>query len=401
MQSPSSTRRWQLAALAFGSILVVSRTGFGAEEGMDRFVDEEEPGMPITRTAPGRNRFALVSAAGIAVAMILGAAAPSFASSASASLSIGGTVESVSTSRHSFTVKTIPGNRVVTISAPSSAKIFYVLKGKAPGTGPLSELKAGDTVVVAASSVGGNYEAVTIDATDRSGSTKLGTPNYGSGAPASGMGGTIARIDARAHSFTLRTDVSPSVGETGKSYTILTSSSTKFVSTTGKVESFGALKVGEHVGVVGSTAKDGFLATNLSIRLSATTTGAASGNTTVGGSNGSITVGAKLPAGFPKAVPLPARSTLVAQISTSSKFYDLWFAVTGGQASVDRAYKAALGKAGFTITSSGGTVGSAMAIVSKSSAWGVTVTVFATGAVAGIPKSDLRAGQVEVVLVVT
>ena len=240
------------------------------------------------------------------------------------------------------------------------------------------------------------------------GGTGLGTSNYGSGGPTSGMGGTITKINTGAHSFTLKTDVSPSVGETGKSYTILTSSSTKFVSTAGKAETFNALKVGEHVGVVGSTTNGGFLATNLSIRLSGsntkaggTTTSSVSGNTTVGGSNGSVTVGAKLPAGFPKAVPLPANSTLLEGISESAKFYELWLAVNGTQASVFGAYKSALGQAGFTITSSGGVAGTMMAIVSSSSSWSAQASIFPEGEVSGVPKSDLKAGQVLVALVVT
>ncbi len=364
--------------------------------------------MTMTLSAPGSNRRVPLGATALGLALVLASATASSASGARSSFSFSGTVESVNASGHRFTMKTLTGNEVLTISLPGSARILFVLKGKKPGTGPLSELKAGDTVVVVGSAAGGRYEASTIDATDASGSSGLGAPSSG-GAPISGMGGTITRINAGAHSFTLKTDVSPSVGETGKTYTILTDSSTKFLSTAGKKESFKALRVGEHIGVVGRTTSSGLLATNLAIRLSRAnsggggtpTTGAGPANTTVGGSNGSITVGTKLPAGFPRAVPLPAKSTLEAEISTSSTFYDLWFAVTGSQASVFSAYRGALGKAGFTITSSGGVVGSAMALVSKSASWGVTATVMAAGTVAGIPKHDLKAGQVEVVLVVT
>ncbi len=137
------------------------------------------------------------------------------------------------------------------------------------------------------------------------------------------------------------------------------------------------------------------------LNLGGGTTTAGSGNTTVGGSNGSVKVGAKLPAGFPKAVPLPPSSRLLDAISYSPKFYELWLAVSGTQASVFGAYKSALGKAGFTITSSGGAPGTMMAIASISSYWGVSASVFAKGVVSGVPKSDLKAGQVLVALIVT
>lgn len=68
---------------------------------------------------------------------------------------------------------------------------------------------------------------------------------------------------------------------------------------------------------------------HLSVGAATGTTTARSRNTTVGGSNDCVTVGAKLPAGFRKAVSLPATSKLVAAISSSSKFYELDFLVTG------------------------------------------------------------------------
>lgn len=128
--------------------------------------------------------------------------------------------------------------------------------------------------------------------------------------------------------------------------------------------------------------------------------GKGGGMPTPGGSGGSVTVGTKLPADFPKAVPLPSNATLVGALSMSSTSYELWFAVTGSQANVFNSYKSALGKAGFAIDSSGGEVGSTMGIVAKSSSWAVDATVLAQGTVAGVSKNDFTAGQVEMALIV-
>ncbi|HUY06677.1 MAG TPA: hypothetical protein VMU99_05415 [Acidimicrobiales bacterium] len=344
----------------------------------------------------------------LSVALTVALAVPAFGQSAKSSLSLSGTVERVNASGHNFAIKTVPGGAMVTVTVPASARIFYVLSGRAPAIGPISELKAGDTVVAEGTMAGGGFTAVTIDATNVSVPKQGGPTNYGSGIPTSGMGGTITGVNAGAHSFTLKTDISPTVGETGKTYTVLTNSSTTFLSTTGKKENFAALRVGEHIGAVGSTTSTGYLARNLAIRLSGgspkteeTTTTVRSGNTTVSGSNGSISVGTKLPAGFPKSVPLPAGSTLLSQVSTGSKFFDLWFAVDGTQTAVFNTYKKALEKAGFSISSTGGVAGSAMVIVSQGSAAGATATVMAHGVVSGVPSSEVKSGQVELVLVVT
>ncbi len=364
--------------------------------------------MPMTLCSYGRRHFRAFGTVVIFVALTLAAAVPTFGQSAKSSLSLSGTVERVDVGGHNFVIKTIPGGTTVTISVPGSARIFYVISGKAPAIGPISELRAGDTVVAEGTMAGGDFTAVTIDATNASLPKQGGPTSYGVGVPTSGMGGTITKVNAGAHSFTLKTDVSPSVGETGKVYNVLTNSSTTFLSTTGRPESFAALRTGEHVGVVGSTANGGFLARNLAIRIAgnnaksqATTTTVKSGNTTVGGSNGSISVGNKLPAGFPKSVPLPAGSTLLSQVSTGSKFFDLWFAVNGTQTAVFNAYKSALQRAGFSISSTGGAAGSAMVIVSQGSSAGATATVMAHGVVSGVPSSEVKPGQVEVVLVVT
>lgn len=346
------------------------------------------------------------------IALALGSVLPASAEGSNGSLSLGGTVEKVNTSNNDFSISTIPGGKTVMIMVPSTARILYDLAGQAPGTGPLSELKAGDTVVAMGTMTGSGFEAETIDATNLSagahGAAQLGSATAGSGAATVNMGGNITKVNAGAHSFTLKTDISPSVGETGKVYTVFTNSATVFASTAGKSEGFGAIRVDEHVGVVGSDSGGKYLARNIAIRLSGPNTRAGtptttirSGNTTVGGSNGSLSVGTKLPAGFPKAVPLPAGSRLLAQVSTGSKLFDLWFAVNGSQTSVFNAYKAALERAHFSISSTGGIVGSAMAIISQGSAGGVTATVMPRGTVTGVPTGEVKQNQVELVLVVT
>ncbi len=186
-----------------------------------------------------------------------------------------------------------------------------------------------------------------------------------------GLSGRVTSVSASPHRFTVRAITHNALFQVGGSYVVTTTSATHIISSTPAAASFSAIKVGDVVVVVLTAAGGNFVAISVAVAPP----------------QQSRTV--PLPAGFPKAVPLPPSYVVISAESPTTgahRSYLLDLEVRGTVASVSGGYTGQLKAAGYQILSSR-TVNGAVAVTA--------LGFYLVGVAVSAPAGDrLPAGEV-------
>ena len=157
-----------------------------------------------------------------------------------------GTVASVDAKARTFVVRTQTGSKVtvkVTSATAFRDSLVHVPR--------FADVKVGDSVAVIGTTAH-DVETASLVILGGSGSTSGGGSSPGGGAFAGGFGrgtfGKVTAVDAKAHTFTLRTT-------NGSSLKVKVTSSTTYRDRASTKAGFADVKVGSEVAVIGTTTK--------------------------------------------------------------------------------------------------------------------------------------------------